>query len=307
MDVVRANNNERTRATCSTISFCQRETRTGMTSSIRRTDILALSHLREDGRKPHEIRRVRIQMGPCSTGAGSSGATCSGSAVFEMGLTVALATVRGPLDCARRSDELTDRAAVDASVLVAPFGSADRRVVSTSDRRIVEASNLLRSAMEASILLHLFPRSRIEIIVTILSDDGSRLCAAINAATLALVDAGIPMKDLVCSCSAGYAPGIASGGVEDKDDDMALVDLNRREESTSAGGQAAVNVPVAMMPQRGTVVMAQSESRLPNFDALERVMHAAQGQGPATLRSGALWRLPQRCWRAHEGEMTIVS
>jgi exosome complex component RRP41 len=239
-------------------------------SSIRRTDILALSHLREDGRKPHEIRRVRIQLGPASTGAGSSAATCSGSAVFEMGLTVALATVRGPLDCARRSDEIFDRAAVDASVLVAPFGSADRRVVSSSDRRIVEASNLLKAAMEASILLHLFPRSRIEIVVTILSDDGSRQCAAINAATLALVDAGIPMKDLVCACSAGYAPGIATG------DDMALVDLNRREESTSSGGQAPVNVPVAMMPQRGTIVMAQSESRLPNFDALEKVMHAAQ-------------------------------
>ena len=29
-------------------------------------------------------------------------------------------------------------------------------------------------------------------------------CASINAGTLALIDAGIPMKDFVCACSATY-------------------------------------------------------------------------------------------------------
>lgn len=93
-----------------------------------------------------------------------------------------------------------------------------------------------------------------------------RLCAAINAATLALMDAGIPMKDFVCACSAGYAGG---GNA-----DTTLVDLNRREESSS-GGQAAVHLPCAILPQRGTVVLAQCESRLPNFETMERVMEAA--------------------------------
>lgn len=26
----------------------------------------------------------------------------------------------------------------------------------------------------------------------------------VNAATMALIDAGVPMKDFVCACSAGY-------------------------------------------------------------------------------------------------------
>lgn len=119
--------------------------------------------------------------------------------------------------------------------------------------------------MEAAVLVHLYPKSKIEIVVWILADDGGRLCAAINATTLALVDAGIPMKDLVCACSAGGS----SGG-----DDVVLVDLNRREES-SQGGQASVYLPCAMMPQRGTVVLAQCEARLPGLDALERVLDAA--------------------------------
>ena len=32
-------------------------------------------------------------------------------------------------------------------------------------------------------------------------------CCAINAATLALVNAGIPMRDLVCACAAGCIDG----------------------------------------------------------------------------------------------------
>ena len=29
-------------------------------------------------------------------------------------------------------------------------------------------------------------------------------CVCVNAATMALIDAGVPMKDFVCACSAGY-------------------------------------------------------------------------------------------------------
>lgn len=30
------------------------------------------------------------------------------------------------------------------------------------------------------------------------------MCACLNAATLALIDAGIPLRDYVCGCSAGF-------------------------------------------------------------------------------------------------------
>lgn len=32
-------------------------------------------------------------------------------------------------------------------------------------------------------------------------------CASINAATMALIDAGIPIKDFVCAASASYVEG----------------------------------------------------------------------------------------------------
>lgn len=73
-----------------------RVVRSLMGSTLRRTDLLALSNLRNDGRKPHEIRRMRIQI------------TDQG-ALVEMGLTTVLAMVRGPIECNRRAEEAPDR------------------------------------------------------------------------------------------------------------------------------------------------------------------------------------------------------
>ena len=67
-----------------------------MGSTLRRTDLLDLSNLRNDGRKPHEIRRMRTQI-------------TEHGALVEMGLTTVLATVRGPIECTRRSEEVPDR------------------------------------------------------------------------------------------------------------------------------------------------------------------------------------------------------
>ena len=73
-------------------------------ASLRRTDLLTLCNLRNDGRKPNELRRMSVQLSPLSHSN-----NVSGSARVSMGLTVALAVVSGPMDCARKSDELTDR------------------------------------------------------------------------------------------------------------------------------------------------------------------------------------------------------
>jgi ribonuclease PH len=142
--------------------------------------------------------------------------------------------------------------------------------------------------MEAAILLHLYPKSKIEIIVWVLADDGGRLSAAINATTLALINAGIPIKDMVCACSAG----IGSGGVT-------LVDLNKREESSS-GGQPAVHLPCAMLPQRGTVVLAQCEARLSGVGELENVSAAAM-EGCRAVATTAAGSHPRACCLTLEG------
>jgi exosome complex component RRP41 len=256
-----------------------------MSGSIRRTDLLALSNLRSDGRRPHEIRRMRIQMGPLNNNNNGSssggGGGMAGSALVEMGLTTVLATVRGPMECSRRSDELPNQCIVQVQVKTAPFASSSSSssmsTNANTDRRLIEASHMIKRAMEACILLHLYPKCRIEIILVVLQDDGGRLCAAINAATLAIVNAGIPVKDFCCACSAGHAAtGTTTTGVSSSSGSTTttLIDLNRMEES-SAGGQAAVNLPCALLPQRGTIVLAQCEARLPDIETMQGVLEAA--------------------------------
>ncbi len=44
-------------------------------------------------------------------------------------------------------------------------------------------------------------------LLQVLQADGGTRCAAINAALLALADAGIPMRDMVAACAAGYLDG----------------------------------------------------------------------------------------------------
>ena len=91
----------------------------------------------------------------------------------------------------------------------------------------------MKQTFESAILVQLFPRSQIDIYVQVLQSDGGGsgvgvdgayvmwrslavalamimsyllgdLSVCINAATLAVIDAGIPMKDYVCACTASY-------------------------------------------------------------------------------------------------------
>lgn len=83
------------------------------------------------------------------------------------------------------------------------------------------------------------------------------LCACINAATLALIDAGIPLKDIVCSCSAGLV------------EDTPIVDTNYFER-----GASGPDLSVAILPRSSKVVLFYMDSRM-HVDNLEKVLLAA--------------------------------
>lgn len=74
------------------------------------------------------------------------------------------------------------------------LSSGERKRKPRGDRKSQERSLQLKHAMEAIIHLEIYPRSQIDIYVEALQVDGSEYCASVNAATLALIDAGIPIK-----------------------------------------------------------------------------------------------------------------
>ena len=93
--------------------------------------------------------------------------------------------------------------------------------------------NTIASAFTSTLFTHLYPHSTISINLHILSQDGSLLAACLNAATLALIDAGVPMKDYIVACTSGLTPpastsGGSWGGNNETSDP--LLDLNGMEE-----------------------------------------------------------------------------
>lgn len=119
-------------------------------------------------------------------------------------------------------------------------------------RRIIELQSTISSALAASLHTHLFPHSTISISLHVLSQDGSLLAALINAATLACIDAGIPMTDYIAACTAGSTSTYAAN------DDSAdpLLDLNQQEE------QELPSLTVATLGNSDRIAVLVCESRV---------------------------------------------
>jgi exosome complex component RRP41 len=83
--------------------------------------------------------------------------------------------------------------------------------------------------------------------------------AAINATTLALIDAGIAMEDFVCACSAGSVQGAL------------LLDLTAQEHGAGA------ELSVGLLPGSERVGYMQLESKLPLSSVDEVLNFALEG------------------------------
>uniref|UniRef100_A0A915D0G8 Exoribonuclease phosphorolytic domain-containing protein n=1 Tax=Ditylenchus dipsaci TaxID=166011 RepID=A0A915D0G8_9BILA len=136
---------------------------------------------RQDGRKSNQIRNISYKMG--------SYPQADGSAYLEQGGTKVSCTVYGPHD-------------------MATFAVPDRRNRPRGDKRGNNHGRLLERAFESVILTGLYPRSQIDIFCEILEADGGNLAACVNAASLALADAGISIRGLISAVECGSVNGV---------------------------------------------------------------------------------------------------
>ena len=208
--------------------------------------------LRTDGRRAREVRALGAKLGVL--------AGADGSAVYEMGNTRALAAVRGPREPARRSDAHPDRGTVRVAYAVAPFAAGERRRRrARGDRATTELALAVRRTLEEAVMLELLPRSVIDVTVEVLGADGGARCCAINAAALALADAGVPLRDSLACCSAVVLDGTA------------LTDANYQEET---GGGPLLHV--ATLPRLDKVVLVQHVEAKVGLDAFEQAFELAR-------------------------------
>lgn len=241
-----------------------------------------------DGRRPHELRSLKLTLSPhtvsgaslLSTSASAMGRP-DGSATVDQGLSRVNASIYGPREPTRASRAPTvrsDRATIHVELMLAPWSSIERRQrargdryvmrpVSTDRRRLVELANAIRSTFEPVVLTHLFPRSEINIVISVQQQDGGLWCydaaltpgvlpTAINACTLALMDAGIPMKDYVTALTCGLHGTTA------------LLDLNSAEESDLPF------LTMAVLPRSGKVPLLMLDTRV-HVDRFENMVGIA--------------------------------
>ncbi|KAI9707941.1 MAG: Exosome non-catalytic core component [Bogoriella megaspora] len=179
----------------------------------------SLALLRLDGRRWNELRHFQGQI--------STQAAADGSSYLEMGNTKVICTVNGPSESRRApAGGQRSEAEIVVEVNLAGFSGVDRKRRRKGDKRISEIQHIIGSAFSKSLFTNLYQHSTITVTLHALSQDGSLLAALLNAATLALVDAGIPMKDYIAACTAGST---ASYAQNDEQADP-LLDLNAQEE-----------------------------------------------------------------------------
>ncbi|KAH6650477.1 3' exoribonuclease family, domain 1-domain-containing protein [Chaetomium tenue] len=221
------------------------------------TSTYNLALLRVDGRRWNELRRVHAQI--------RTQAAADGSSYLEMGHTKVMCVVTGPSEPGPRRGGVGGagggggggsgaggKAEIVVGIVIAGFSSVDRKRHGRGDKRTLELASTVANALAASLHTHLFPHSQINVSLHVLSQDGSLLAALINAATLACVDAGIPMTDYVAACTAGSTSTYAAN---DEGADP-LLDLNHQEEQELPG------LTVATLGESDRVAVLVCESRV---------------------------------------------
>lgn len=203
---------------------------------------------RSDGRGNNELRNISMQVGVIPQVAGS--------AMVTFGKTKVIASVYGPKPVVPSHLSDSSNAIIHVEYAMAPF-STKERIGPKFSRRSQEISEILSHAFESVIFTDLYPETEIDIFVQVINADAGTRIACLNAASLALCQAGIEMRDLVV--------GITAGKVDGK----VVLDLDNPEDNY---GEA--DFAFAVMPTKNEIVLFQMDGNLTKeeFDEAMKLM-----------------------------------
>lgn len=206
---------------------------------------------RIDGRKPEDMREVNMETGLLNR--------ADGSALVELGNTRVLAAVFGPKELHPQHLQKPKKAVMQVRYNLAPFAVEDRKRPGPS-RRGKEIGLVARRALEPIVELEKFPKTGIEVYIEVLEANASTRVTGITAASLALADAGIPMKGMVSSCAVG------------KLEDTMVLDVAGEEDSY---GKA--DIPVAMINGDEEITLLQMDGDISQEDLKKGLELAEKG------------------------------
>lgn len=196
---------------------------------------------RLDGRKSFtETRPIEAKVGVIKS--------ADGSAMFRIGKTVAYATVHGPRELHPKFMQNPKTGILRCYYNMMPFSGSGERIRPGPSRRSKEISMVTKNALLPVLDLTYCPNAVVDVFIEFPQTDAGSRCAGICAASIALADAGIPMKDLVASVGVGRV------------DDKVVVDLDYQEEAYEDGPVA--DVPLAILPSTGEITLLQMDGEI---------------------------------------------
>lgn len=195
---------------------------------------------RPDGRKFNELRPIVAKVGVVPN--------ADGSALFAFGDTVAIAAVYGPRQLHPQHMQNPQTGILRCNYDLLSFSVYERKRPGPS-RRSKEISKVTEWALSPALYLESFPNTVVDVEIYILQADAGTRTAGINAASMALAHAGIPMRDLVCSVAVG------------KNDKTLIVDLTKEEEDHHEG-EGATDFAIAKLANNDELTLMQMDGKI---------------------------------------------
>ncbi len=195
---------------------------------------------RYDGRDWKEPRPITAKAGVIKN--------AQGSGYFKIGKTEAYAAVYGPRNLHPRFMQDPTTGILRCNYSMMPWSGSGDRVRPGPSRRSKEISMVTQKALLPVLDLDAYPNTVVDVFIEMTNTDAGTRCAGICAASIALADAGLEMRDMVTALSVG------------KVDDKMVVDLDYAEEAHPEGDVA--DIPIAMIPSTGEISLLQMDGKV---------------------------------------------
>jgi exosome complex component RRP41 len=178
------------------------------------TPILNTSTLsRRDERYPEQPRPIKMQVDMVKD--------AQGSAFFEAGQTKLIVAVHGPKAVTKSSTRTYHTKGVVVCQVEFLPGSRGPQHLPEESREESELSLLLQQALEPVIDTTSFPNAQVNIMVSVIEDDGDIISSAITAACTAMIQGSVPLLDTII--------GTCIASISIDNNNYFLIDPTRKE------------------------------------------------------------------------------
>ncbi|MBP7708215.1 exosome complex exonuclease Rrp41 [Candidatus Pacearchaeota archaeon] len=195
---------------------------------------------RVDGRKFDELRPIKAKVGVVPS--------ADGSAMYQSGKTRAVAVVRGPRTLHPKHMENPQRGILRVTYQMMAFSVWDR-IKPGNSRRSQEISKVTEWTFDEIVDLDAFPNSVVDVVIQIPQADAGTRVAGINAAVMALAQAGVPMKEMISAIAIG------------KMDRTLVADVDKEEEDFE-DGEGATDIPIALTSKSNKITLLQLDGKI---------------------------------------------